>query len=237
MISFCVPFYPWYREYERTQEVFDVLIAGLNNVDGVEDFELCLVNAAVVDVWNYSPRNPARFVSRDFNSYRFKHNICKKFKGNVRYLRDENSISWESDKDSGKPRFWVSKAIDTAVGMASNDYIVISGIDLYFMNGFQTEYFERVKEGSAWVIFSTKSQRVKDIKLYESNELKRSYYTAKGIVGITKKDYYDLGGLDCSFIKDRVDSNFYERLEKSNLKLNVEYVDSVYHISHPGSHG
>lgn len=228
MISFCCGFYPWWREVDRTQEVFDVLIAGLNQMYGVEETELCLVNGAVLDVWRPEPKHHPR----EFNSYLFKEKVCKSFKGKVRYLLDEEVIY----SDDGKHRFWVSKAFQKAIDISTNDYIQLAGIDCYFGRDFMSEYFERVTENSVWVIMSTSARHVVDIPYYETEQLKRYYYTAKGIVGITKKNFYKLGGYDCRYIKDRVDSMFYEAIKKSDLTTFEEHVNSVYHVRHPGSH-
>lgn len=234
MISFCCGFYPWYREHDRSEEIFNVLIAGLNTLKNVEDIELVVVSAAVIDVWNYSPR--PHIVERQFNSYKFEERIKKSFKGKVKYMLDEGSIHWEKGANKNIPRYWVSKSFQTAVNISSNDYIVLAGIDCYFTDNFISDYFDRVGKGKSWVIMSTSCEHVNYIELYKRYDIPRKYYTAKGLVGIYKKDFYKIGGWDCSKIKDKVDSNFYDRLEKSDIKITEEYVRNVYHVFHPGSH-
>ena len=228
MISFCCGFYPWYREYDRSQEVFDVLIRGLNTMHGVEDTELCLVSAAVMDVWRREYENP-----RSFNNEQFEEDIRKQFKGKVKYLLNESCINRDV---TGTPRYWCSKSIDTAVKISTNDYIMIVGIDCYITGYFMSDYFERVKNGESWVLLSTGANSVEDIEYIEANQFKRFYYTARGIVGMFKDDYYKIGGYDVNYLKDKSDSNFYRRMIASDLEVKEERVKNVYHVHHPGSH-
>ena len=228
MISFCCGFYPWYREYDRSNETFDVLIRGLNTMHGVEDTELCLVSAAVMDVWRREYENP-----RSFNNEQFEEDIRKQFKGKVKYLLNESCINRDV---TGTPRYWCSKSIDTAVKISTNDYIMIVGIDCYITGYFMSDYFERVKNGESWVLLSTGANSVEDIEYIEANQFKRFYYTARGIVGMFKDDYYKIGGYDVNYLKDKSDSNFYLRLMESDLKVKEERVKNVYHVHHPGSH-
>ena len=228
MISFCCGFYPWYRQHDRSNEVFDVLIAGLNTMNGVEDTELCLVSAAVMDVWRRKNENP-----RKFDNEQFEEKIRKQFKGKVKYLLDENSIHRDV---VGIPRYWCSKSIDTAISISANDYIVIVGIDCYITGYFVSDYFERVKKGKAWIILSTGANDVEYIEYIEANQIARFHYTARGIVGMLKDDYYKIGGYDVNYIKDQSDSNFYRRMIASDLEVKEEKVKNVYHVHHPGSH-
>ena len=228
MISFCCGFYPWYREYDRSQEVFNVLIAGLNTMYGVEDAELCLVSAAVVDVWRKDYQNP-----RKFDNEQFEEKIRKQFKGKVKYLLDEKCISRDT---VGTPRYWCSRSISTAIEISTNDYIMITGIDCYYTGYFISDYFDRVSKGKSWVLLSTAASCVEDIEYIEANQFKRFYYTARGIVGIFKDDYYRIGGYNNDYIKDKSDSNFYLRLLESDIIVKEEKVKNVYHVHHPGSH-
>lgn len=234
MISFCCGFYPWYRGFERTQEVFDVLIEGLNSMYGVEDTELCLVSAAVLDIWRPAPR----FNPRKFDSSEFEDKLKKSFKGKVKYLLDKGSIHWSKKKGSPSvPRYWCSKSIAKSIEISSNDYIMIVGIDCYITDYFILDYFQNVAKGKAWVLISTKIRSVDDINFYKAGQLERKYYSARGIIGIYKKDFYKIGGYDCSYLKDRADSVFFDRLDKSDIEIKEQKVNNVYHVSHPGSHG
>ena len=228
MISFCCSFYPWYRDHERTREVFDVLIHGLNKINGIEKLELCIVNAGVMDVW----RRAEYLNPRMFNSYLFIEEIVSTFKGKLKYLLDEGSIHRD---EKNIPRFWTAKAIQTAVNMSSNDYILITGIDCYLTYNFVSDFFKRVKKGQSWVILPTALDDLSDIERVESNKIARSYYYARGIVGIFKKDYYDIGGYNCNYIKNRSDSDFYDRMESSDITILEECFNAVYHVWHPGS--
>jgi hypothetical protein len=237
MISFCTVFYPWYRNYDRTEEIFDVLINSLNQMKGVRETELSIVNAGVLDVWNWDLRfkRPTSH-RREFNSYKFKERICKSFKGKVKYLLDEDSINWD---EYGVPRFWVAKGLQTSVNISTNEYLLITGIDCYFSENFIEEYFSKVNDNQAWVILSTACKKVEDIKNYfesNQNEIIRRHYTAKGIIGITKSNFYKLGGFNINRIKDKVDSDFYRSLKRSDINVREEPVNSVYHVWHPGSH-
>lgn len=229
MISFCCCFYPWYREHERTMEVFDVLIKGLNTLDNAENLELSIVNAGVMDVWDIRNKN-----KRSFDNVTFEDMIRNNFKGKVKYSLDAGCIHYDK---GGTPRFWAAKAIQNAVIQCSYDHVVITGIDCYFTGSFYKRYFKFVGPGQAWVILPTVADSEESIGLLQHGGIATSHYTARGIVGITKSDFFENGGYNTDYIKDRSDSNFHDRLSaNNNISVLESYESDVFHVWHPGSH-
>ena len=218
-LSVCVPFYPWYREHDRTSEVFDVLIKGLNKCDRVESMELCILDAGVVDVWGRG---------RIHYSRKFQVDLARSFKGHVNYKFDEGSIHYD---DKGIPRFWVAKAVDNAVRNSSSDRILIFGIDCYASSDLMDRYDKNVSKGIAWVILA---YNIPAFTKFEKGGVHSGWHTAKGIVGILKKDYFRVGGYNPQYIKDKCDSDFYVRIaQKFKLVMNKE--NGFFHVNHPGS--
>lgn len=218
-LSICVPFYPWYREYDRTQEIFDVLIKGLNRCRDVENFELSIIDAGVLDVWGRG---------RIHHSREFEVKLANEFKGILKYKFDEESIHYDDKK---VPRFWAAKAIDKSVRQSSSDKILIFGIDCFAPTDLLERYNKNVKDGKPWIIMSY------NIPAFTKMEKGGSYsgwHTAKGIVGILKSDYNKVGGYDHKFIKDKSDSDFYVRMVK-NYEIYVNKEDGFFHVNHPGS--
>ena len=86
MISVCVPFYPWYREVDRSPEVFDVLVKGLNEADGARNIELCLTDAGVEDVW-------AKGKARMWDHRAFHKRLHAEFKGRLNYMLCKECIN------------------------------------------------------------------------------------------------------------------------------------------------
>jgi hypothetical protein len=64
----------------------------------------------------------------------------------------------------------------------------------------------------------------------------RCWHTARGIVGVKRQDYKEVGGYEGSLplISTNSDSNFYMRMvEKMEIVMRKE--EGLFHVNHPGS--
>lgn len=227
MISVCVPFYPWYRECDRSEEVFNVMIKGLNQVDGVKKLELCLTDAGAEDIW-IDRKNPGR----TWDQRAFHKRLRAEFKGAVNYSFDPHCIH---NPEGGPKRFWLAKAVVKSVERANNENLLIFGIDCYASKDLMTRYQEMVREGKAWVPFSFNVPQGAELKVRETGK-GFCWHTAKGIVGIKKTDYKKVGGYEecLDFIQRSTDSNFYNRMKKK-IKVVEGREPGLFHVAHNGT--
>ena len=223
MISFCVPFYPWYRSFSREEEIFNVLIPSLNDSEGVEDFELCIADGGREDIWDWG---------RVHDSSEFKARITCAFKGEVKFT-DVDQISVR-----GKYRRWgLAKSINLAVELSTRSRLFIVGIDVCIPKDFSTRYQSNVGIGKSWVVIAAGLKRVADIPEFYRGGIPARWNPAKGIVGIMREDFYSIGGYHADrFIKDHSDSNFYNRMVEHGFEMKEGREPGFFHINHPGSH-
>jgi hypothetical protein len=219
-LSVCVPFYPWYREHDRSREVIDTLVEGLNNCRGVKNIELSLTDGGVVDVWGRG---------RIHYSKEFENEIKSKFNGKLNYTLDERCIHYDVDKT---PRFWLSMAVKNSIEKASSEKILILGIDCYACEDLLYRYDKYVEAGTAWIImpYNVPYGAILEIK----NHPGYGWHTAKGITGILKGDYDSIGGFETKFLKNKSDSVFYMKIRR-NMNVIERKEIGFYHINHPGS--
>jgi hypothetical protein len=224
MISICVPFYPWHRKTPRHEEVFDVLVKGLNQVEGVESLQLCLTDAGAEDVWT-------RANQRRWDSKAFCRRLRKEFKGHVSYLLDKESIHRD---DKGHRRFWLAMAVVKSVRRAKYDNLLIFGIDCWAPKDLIKRYNEVVEPGTAWILFPYNVPKGAPLEI--TGGPGRCWHTAKGIVGIKKSDYEMVGGYEGCFplIRSKTDSNFYLRM-KEKLVIVARKEEGLFHVNHNGS--
>ena len=222
MISLCVPFYPWYRAFCRREEIFDVLIPSLNAMDGGEELELCVSDGGSEDVWK---------MHRKHDSFNFMYRIKNAFKGKVQF---DSSYQISVTKHV---RWWLAKSISKAVEISTGSHLFIIGMDYWLPQDFIYRYHANVSEGSAWVVFPAGLKAVEDQARFWKDAIPKQWHTAKGIVGITKKDYDKIGGYNYEqYVKDHSDSNFYHRMHSGGLAVTEKREIGFFHINHPGSH-
>ena len=228
MISVCVPFYPWYRDYYRGEEVFDVLIKGLNKVEGIRRVELCLTDAGVEDIW-INRKNPE---GRKWDHRAFHKRLRAEFKGAVNYSWDKECIHVSKE---GHRRFWLAMAVAKSVRRASNENILIFGIDCYAPADLIEKFNSIVEEGTAWVPFAFNVPMGAPLQVVQTKP-GFCWHTAKGIVGIKKSDYEKAGGYEecLDLIATRTDSDFYNRISK-HLKIVQGREPALFHVGHKGS--
>jgi hypothetical protein len=224
-ISICTPFYPWHKGFDRTEELFDVLIPSLNK-SHPENFELVILDCGCEDVYNLNRE-------KERNIIEFNKRLKKEFKGKLVYIFNDQCISPITHKEHGFSKrgyFWMANAVNLSIKNSTSDYIFIMNIDIEISNNFYEEYFKNVSLGKVWF---PKCYHIKktDKKVNENGV----WRLERGLVGITKADYWSIGGTDSeNYIKDRHDSDLYERCIKT-FNIKEEKLLNFFHIDHPGT--
>lgn len=221
MISICTVFYPWWRKYDRTDEIFDVLIKSMNNCVDKDKLELSIVDGGVEDVWD-DKRN------RKHDPVKFLERICKHWHGNLKYSLDSEVIH---RRPMNKRSFWVARAIDRSVQQSSSDRILTVGIDIELPQNFVEVYNNWVAPGKVLVFHCWHLRRDMPREHMKGMGNWRGTF---GITGCMKEDYISIGGAEgTGKIKDRADSLRYLRL-KDKFDLKHIKAEGTFHIDHPG---
>ena len=218
-ISFCVPYYPWYREYDRSEELFKVLIPSMIKA-GPENFELSICDAGIVNVWEDYPARP--YPINDIYA-----RLKREWPGRLVYTATDRAITPKGHEREG--RFWVAHAVNHAVWQSTSDYIFIQNIDIEIPEDFAEQYFAIVRENNFWV---AKCYNIR--RNFPRVHQNGGWRKARGLVGMLRKTYNDVGGTDEKFIKDRHDSDLYERLIKRYDCIET-CCEGLFHIDHPGT--
>jgi hypothetical protein len=228
VISICVGFYPWCRGYDRSEEVFDVLVKGINNTSHAKSIELCITDAGAEDIWI---RRDGK--GRTWDHEKFYERLKKEFKGKLNYAFDPKCIHKD---EAGNRRFWFAKTIVESVNRASYENLLLLGIDCYVPRDIVQRFLSTVEEGVAWVLFSFNIPKGAPLAIVET-EKGYCWHTARGIVGIKKKDYRKVGGYEGSLplISNRTDSDFYLRICKGLKKVIMRKEVGLFHVNHYGS--
>jgi hypothetical protein len=227
MISVCVPFYPWIRNHDRSEEVFDVLVRGLNKTSHAKSLELCLTDGGAEDIYT---RNENKI--RHWDHEKFYERLKKEFKGKLNYKFDPKCVH----KENGNRRFWLARAVAQSVKRASYENILIFGIDCHAPRDLAQRFSETVQEGISWVIFPFNVPQGAPLAINEPGGKGYCWHTARGIVGIKKSDYKKVGGYEksLSLISNRTDSNFFNRMVE-RLKVIKRREPGFFHVNHFGS--
>lgn len=227
MISVCVPFYPWRKDYYRGEEPFEVMIKGLNQTENPRRLELCIIDGGVEDVF-INRKNPGR--AWDYRA--FHKRLRAEFKGKVNYEFSSNCIHRD---EGGTKRFWLAKAVAKSVKRATSDNILIFGIDIYASKDLMSKFYSIVKKGTAWVPFAFNIPKGAKLEVV-STKNGYCWHTARGIVGIKKKDYKKVGGYEKSLdlVATRTDSDFYGRMTE-HLEVIKGREPGLFHVCHYGS--
>jgi len=228
MISICVGFYPWCRGYERSEEVFDVLIKGINNTSHAKSIELCITDGGAQDIWSRKTEN-----GRKWDHEKFHKRLKKEFKGKLSYVFDPECIHVD---EVGNRRFWFAMSIVKSVKRAIYDNLLLLGIDCYVPRDIVQRFLITVEDGISWVPFSFNIPKGAPLAIVETAK-GCCWHTARGIVGIKKKDYEKVGGYEESLplISNRTDSNFYLRMCKGLKKVIARKEVGLFHVNHYGS--
>ncbi len=221
MISICTIFYPWYRAYDRTEELFDVLLPSLCAVQKVSQFELSIVDGGVRDIWRKQDK-------RHHDGESFAARIKRSWAGPFKYSLDPGCITFHDGMD----RFWKGYAIQKAVEQSAGDKLFLIGIDSTIPLGLCSLFDQFVDDESAMVLYPFNIFRGKPYSTHKDNGFWRN---ARGITGWTRKGYNSIGGTQfAKFKKSKQDSNRYDRAEK-NLQLSHLRIKGCYHVDHPGT--
>jgi len=220
MISICTIFYPWYRAYDRTEEIFDVLLPSILEMDSGDQIELSIMDGGTSDVWKKN---------RQHDSDAFKQRISRTI-GNIPlvYTLDPGCITFHD----GMERFWKGYAIEMAARQSTGDKLFLIGIDSTVPPGLSELFSMFVDDESAMVLYPFNIFRGKPYSTHKDNGFWRN---ARGITGFTRDTYFGIGGTQYfKFKKSKQDSNRYDRAEKE-LQLSHLRIKGCYHIDHPGT--
>lgn len=221
MISICTIFYPWWRQYDRTEEIFDALIGSMNKCKDKHLLELSVIDGGVLDVWG-------RREKREHDVVKFEERLRNKWKGKLKYSLDDTVIHYRS---KGRKSFWVARAIDLAVKQASYEKILTIGIDCELPSNIIEVINNWVDPGKVLVLHCFHIRR-------DFPRVHKPYFggwrSANGITAIMKKDYLAVGGSEkTGMIKDKSDSLRYKKLKKTYNLKEIRAV-GLFHVDHPG---
>jgi hypothetical protein len=224
MITFCVPFYPWYRQYDRSRELLEVMIPAMNRCARRSELALSIADGGVRDVWGEDRNHDARA---------YEASIRAVWQGPLIYNLTENGITPMGFLEKGQPRegrVWIGRLVEESVMQADSEFVFINNIDIEIPVGFVDRYEEFVGPGRAWFPRCYHIHR-----LAPPDWTGGGYRPATGLVGIMKRDYVEIGGTDyMNYIKNRHDTDLYKRcLEK--YECTHANLPGLLHRDHPGS--
>lgn len=223
-ISVCVPFYPWYYTYDRTEELFRVMISSMIKA-GADHFELSICDAGLRDI--YGVRHMTRNISHLYNRLR------SEWPGNLIYTCSDRALTfpWHNLPN----RFWVSAAVNMAVYQSSHEYLFLHNMDIEIPTSFYDDYCKAVAPGKPWF---PKCYNIRgDMpRVHEGG----GWRHGTGLCGITRTDYIAVGRNDEGFIKNRHDSDLFNRCsgkfgKPGELERNRPLLQGLFHIDHPGT--
>lgn len=223
-ISVCVPFYPWYYDFDRTHELFDVMIPSMVRA-GVDNFELSICDAGIVD--KYGDRARTRSVGE------FAEQLHKAWPGELVYTCTDRAMT--PPHHQYPARVWISAAVNMSVYQSNHPFLWLNNIDIEMPADFVARYFENVSSGHPWF---PKCYNIRgDMPRIDDNG---GWRHGTGLVGITREDYIRVGGNDESYIKNRHDSDLFNRCSAmfstpGELERNRPLLKGLFHIDHPGT--
>lgn len=223
-ISVCVQFYPWYREFDRTEELFRVMIPSMIRA-GAENFELSISDAGIDDIWGFNRR-------RDI--WAFRERLRSEWKGDLVYSCTDRAITPPRHKHSR--RFWVSAGVNIAVRQSTCEYLWLNNIDIEIPENFYTVYMENVGPGRPWFP-KCYNIRADMPRVSEGG----GWRQGTGLCGIVRADFDVVGGNDEGYIKDRHDSDFFNRCmtrwctTAESGERSRPLLKGLFHIDHPGT--
>ena len=223
-ISVCVPFYPWYYDFDRTEELFRVMIPSMRAA-GPENFELSICDAGIVD--KYGNRAETRSVGA------LAARLRKEWPGELVYTCTDRAFT--PPHHEYPSRVWISAAVNMSVYQSNHPFLFLNNIDIEIPKNFVQGYFANVKDGSPWF---PKCYNIRgDMpRVHEDG----GWRHGTGLVGITRSDYLRVGGNDETYIKNRHDSDLFNRCsamfaEPGALERNRPLLNGLFHIDHPGT--
>jgi hypothetical protein len=219
MISICTIFYPWWRSFDRTEEIFDVLIDSMNKCKDKDLLELSVIDGGVFDIWGKE---------RKHNAAKFEQRLSNEWKGKLKYSLDKSVIHYRSNE---RKAFWVARAIDLAVKQASYEKVLTIGIDCEMPHNIIEVINNWVDYGKV-LVFNCFHIRRDFPRIHEPHY--GGWRSARGITAVMKQDYLAIGGAeDTGMIKDRADSLRYLKL-KEVYDLKEIREPGMFHVDHPG---
>jgi len=223
-ISVCVPFYPWYYGFDRTEELFRVMLPTLIRA-GAKNFELSICDAGIRDI--YGDRAVTRSVAG------LAKRIRDAWPGELVYTCSDRAMTPPHHRYPH--RVWISAAVNVSVAQSSCEYLWLHNIDIEIPADFVKTYFENVAHRRPWF---PKCYNIRDDmpRTHENG----GWRQGTGLCGITREDYNAVGRNDEGYIKNRHDSDLFNRCmtmfyfvdipEKTRMLL-----EGMFHIDHPGT--
>jgi GT2 family glycosyltransferase len=241
VITVCVPFYRWYREHDRGEEIFDCLIASLNRCARRDELALAVCDGSTQDVYRLR-EGPERSHDADL----FRQRLGHAWRGPLRYSLDPGMITrssipaglrragkpyWPKDLVEHKPRrVWIAYGVNAAVRLALTPYVFVSNIDIEHPPDFVERFCAAVSDRRCW--FPTTYHLRRDMP----REVDRGGWrtSGTGLFGMTAYNYWWLGGTNQMMtVKYGHDTELYARTQAYFL-VQRDNVPGLFHIDHPG---
>lgn len=225
MITFCVPFYPWYRRYDRSRELLDIMIPAMNRCARRDELTLSITDGGIRDVWEGTRVH-------DTNAY--LDAIRAVWKGPLIYTPTENGITPDGFCQDGQPRdgrVWIGRLVEDAVMQAQTEHVFINNIDIEIPENFVDVFETMVSPGRVWFPRCFQLHRLSP-RTSDQGGWRRAY----GLVGITKTDYVNVGGTDyMKYIKNRHDTDLFNRCMVKYQCVHDVPLPGLIHRDHPGT--
>jgi len=217
MIAVCTPFYPWWRDFERTNELFDVLIASMLQCSKNDQLILSIVDASAEDIWGNG---------RSHNRLEFVKRIRSVWGGRHVYSFAKDAIHVDR---GGNKRFWISRAVNRCVDQVTADKLFLTGFDIWLPVDFVDRFNSIVNDTTCWVPHPYHVRRGAPL-LHDGGK----WRTARGLTGILKSNYYKMGKTREVYINSRHDSvRFLNMCEKFTVAEH-KTAQGFFHVDHPG---
>jgi len=214
MISVCTVFYPWTKEIERTEELFDALIPSIQRCEENNRIELSIVDTGTRDIFNRR---------RKHDWINFKERILKELP-TAKYQIADCLVG---------QKWHMSKALMIAAAQAKGELFFFSGIDLILPKGFVHMMDLFVGKGEVWVPLCYNLLPGQEWTIPEKPEEMNGWRVAKGIMGIRREDFYSVGGYPVEKIGFRVgiDNALLQKCSKK-YKVNSVKCEGLFHLHH-----
>ncbi len=135
------------------------------------------------------------------------------------------NLSWNCIHPGPPEKLWLSKAQNEMLRYIRTDKFLTIGIDIEVPRDIVSRFNKRVGPGSVWIITMAHVDKDRGFKSWRDQ--------ANGMIGMTKQDYFDLGGCDESMVRTGYDNHFANMISRSKLKVIREKVKGVNHVEHP----
>lgn len=218
MITVCTVFYPWTQAVERQKELFEALVPSIQRCKDSGRIELSIIDTGTRDIYNRKRKHNAKDLER-----RLKEELP-----NVVYsLEDcfDDNGTWH-----------LSKALHLAARQASHDRFFFVGIDIILPKGFCFLMDMFVSNGQVWVPLCYNLLPGQKWEIPKQPKKFNGWRIAQGILGITREDFYRVGGYPIGKVGFRVGIDKALLVKcRNNYKLNSHRQEGLFHLHHEHS--